>query len=92
MDTTFLPSKMWLTASPSAVAQMPPAVFVERWRFLTGEPPAIMLDSHRVMLALLVESAPSAPFEGPVPSRDFHTLASGNTGLLPTLHDCCQRD
>ncbi|MGC5779658.1 hypothetical protein J4O73_13105 [Methylobacterium sp. NFXW15] len=50
---------------PDAVARMPEAVFIERWRLLTGEPPAILLCSRRAMLALLVESAPAAPFAPP---------------------------
>ncbi|MFC6791430.1 hypothetical protein ACFQE0_18495 [Methylobacterium komagatae] len=59
------------TVNPDAVARMPEAVFVERWRLLTGEPPAILLCSRRAMLALLVESAPAAPFVPPVSAWDM---------------------
>jgi hypothetical protein len=45
----------------TALACMPPAEFVARWRALTGEPPAVMLDNRSEMLALLVESVPAAP-------------------------------
>ena len=37
------------------------ADFIVRWRNLTGETPAIMLDSRSEMIALLVESVPAAP-------------------------------
>lgn len=44
-----------------ALAQMPLADIIARWRRLTGEPPAIILNSRSKMLALLVESVPAAP-------------------------------
>lgn len=44
------------------LAHIPPGDFVARWRFLVGEPPAIMLESRSAMIRLLVESTPSAPF------------------------------
>ena len=49
--------------SPHAKAldRMPAADFIARWRLLTGEPPAVMLDSRSEMLALMVESVPAAP-------------------------------
>jgi hypothetical protein len=46
---------------PGALARLPVAVFVTQWRFITGEPPAIMLESRGEMLALLVQSVPVAP-------------------------------
>jgi hypothetical protein len=52
------------------VADLPTAVFVERWRLITGEPPAILLNSRTAMLALLVECTPVAPLELPVPTWD----------------------
>lgn len=52
-----------LASSADAVAGLPVAVFVERWRLITGEPPAILLSSYTLMLALLVESTPAAPFD-----------------------------
>jgi hypothetical protein len=58
------------TSSAGAVADLPTAVFVERWRLITGEPPAILLNSRTAMLALLVECTPVAPLEPPVPTWD----------------------
>ncbi|MEE7451052.1 hypothetical protein MRF4_26465 [Methylobacterium radiotolerans] len=54
------------TSSADAAADLPAAVFVERWRLITGEPPAAMLSSRSEMLTLLVESTPAAPLEPPV--------------------------
>lgn len=48
------------------LARLPLSVFVTQWRFLTGEPPAIMLESRCEMIALLVQSVPVAPL---VPTR-----------------------
>lgn len=59
----------FLTSSAVAMADLPPAVFVERWRLITGEPPAILLSSRTAMLALLIECAPVAPLEPP-PASD----------------------
>lgn len=56
------------TSSAGAMADLPTAVFVERWRLITGEPPAILLNSRTAMLALLVESTPVAPLEPPAPT------------------------
>lgn len=33
--------------------------FIEQWKRLVGEPPAAMLESRSLMLALLVESVPA---------------------------------
>ncbi|WP_378972301.1 hypothetical protein [Methylobacterium komagatae] len=71
MDTPLQTQGEAATVNPDAVARMPEAVFVERWRLLTGEPPAILLCSRRAMLALLVESAPAAPFVPPVSAWDM---------------------
>jgi hypothetical protein len=67
------------TSSARAVADLPTAVFVERWRLITGEPPAILLNSRSAMLALLVASTPVAPLEPPVPAWDD----SGRGGRTP---------
>jgi hypothetical protein len=66
----------FLTSSAAAMADLPSAVFVERWRHITGEPPAIMLSSRTAMLALLVESTPAAPFEPPIPTWDDRALGA----------------
>ena len=47
-------------ADVRSLACMPLADFIAHWRILTGEPPAIMLDSRSEMLALLVTSIPAA--------------------------------
>ena len=65
------------TSSAGAVADLPTAVFVERWRLITGEPPAILLNSRTAMLALLVESTPVAPLEPPVPTWDGSRAGPG---------------
>lgn len=43
------------------LGRLPLSVFVTRWRLITGEPPAIMLESRFEMLAILVQSVPVAP-------------------------------
>jgi hypothetical protein len=43
------------------LGRLPLSVFVTQWRFLTGEPPAIMLESRFEMIAILVQSVPVAP-------------------------------
>jgi hypothetical protein len=43
----------------SIIENLPSKIFVEQWRRLVGEPPAVMLESRRLMLALLVESVPA---------------------------------
>ena len=48
-------------AEPEALARIPLTAFVSRWRIITGEPPAIMLESRAEMLVLLVQSVPVAP-------------------------------
>jgi hypothetical protein len=65
-----------LTSSADALAILPVAVFVERWRLITGEPPAVLLDSRAEMLALLVQSSPVAPLELPVSTRDCQRRSS----------------
>ncbi|MBP1178226.1 hypothetical protein [Methylobacterium sp. PvR107] len=59
------------------MADLPTAVFVERWRLITGEPPAILLNPRSAMLALLVASTPVAPLEPPVPAWDDGGRGSG---------------
>lgn len=41
--------------------RLPLSVFVTQWRLITGEPPAIMLESRCEMIAILVQSVPVAP-------------------------------
>lgn len=59
-----------LTTSPKTGADLPDPHFIEGWRLITGEPPAILLDSRTEMLALLVESTPEAPLEPLSPEYD----------------------
>ncbi|MDP4004148.1 hypothetical protein [Methylobacterium sp. NEAU K] len=59
-----------VTSGADTIADLPDAVFVERWRLITGEPPAILLSSRTEMLALLVGSTPAALLEPPVPTWD----------------------
>ena len=59
-----------LTSSPEAVDDLPDRSFLESWRLITGEPPAILLDSRAEMLALLVESTPEVTLEPTLPARD----------------------
>lgn len=50
----------------NALACLPHAEFVEGWRRIVGEPPAVMLDSRSEMIKLLLESVPIAdPAQGP---------------------------
>jgi hypothetical protein len=67
----------FLTPSASAVADLSVADFVQRWRMITGEPPAVLLTSRTEMLALLIESTPAAPFKAPIPAWDNRKLGSG---------------
>jgi hypothetical protein len=69
-----------LTSSAESLAELPAAVFVERWRLITGEPPAVLLDSRAEMLALLVQSSPVAPLELLVSTQDS-----------PPCHGCTAR-
>ncbi|MCJ2056826.1 hypothetical protein MKL09_09695 [Methylobacterium sp. J-048] len=66
-----------LTFRADGVADLPAAVFVERWRLITGEPPSVLLSSRMAMLALLVESTPVAPLEPPIPTWDGCTPGAG---------------
>lgn len=59
-----------LPDSSEAAADLPDPYFLEGWHLITGEPPAILLDSRTEMLALLVESTPEAPLEPSLPARD----------------------
>ncbi|MCJ2103615.1 hypothetical protein [Methylobacterium sp. E-046] len=59
-----------MVSSGEALAALPTAVFVERWRIITGEPPAVLLSSRAAMLALLVDSVPLPPLLPPVPTWD----------------------
>lgn len=51
------------TSELDTVADLPINLFIKRWRQITGEPPAILLNSRSAMIALLVESVPVAPIE-----------------------------
>lgn len=58
----FVPSRTdCISVRRALLARMPLADFLARWRLLTGELPAAMLDNRSEMLALLVESVPPAP-------------------------------
>lgn len=61
MDTFAPSSTDRVLPKVTALAGMPPAEFVARWRALTGEPPAAMLDDRFQMLVLLVKSVPASP-------------------------------
>lgn len=43
----------------ASIEVLPRSVFIEQWKKLVGEPPATMLESRSLMLALLVESVPA---------------------------------
>jgi hypothetical protein len=64
-------------ADIDALVDLPVGVFVSRWRFITGEPPAILLSSRTAMIALLVESVPVAPLAPPAPSWETAPPADG---------------
>ncbi|SEH35292.1 hypothetical protein SAMN02799636_01737 [Methylobacterium sp. 275MFSha3.1] len=60
-----------MRSGSDAMADLSDAVFVERWRLITGEPPAILLSSRTEMLALLVECTPAASLDLAVPAWDY---------------------
>ncbi|MEE7449043.1 hypothetical protein MRF4_15255 [Methylobacterium radiotolerans] len=65
-----------VTSGADALVDLPDAAFVERWRLITGEPPAILLSSRAEMLALLVESTPAAPLEPPALAWDSSAVGT----------------
>ncbi len=65
MDQSALPRTDHPATDQDALAELPAGDFVRRWRQITGEPPAILLNSRSEMIALLVESVPIAPLTPP---------------------------
>ncbi|MET3864525.1 hypothetical protein ABIC20_001834 [Methylobacterium radiotolerans] len=61
MDQSALPRTDHPATDQDTLAELPAGDFVRRWRQITGEPPAILLNSRSEMIALLVESVPIAP-------------------------------
>lgn len=55
----------------ASMEEIPQTLFVSRWKSLVGEPPAVLLENRRTMLALLVESVPAAnmPNHDPPPGQ-----------------------
>lgn len=52
------------------LGEMTNADFVARWREIVGEPPSIMLDDRREMIAILV-AASEAPADASEPDEDI---------------------
>lgn len=46
---------------PIPIDELPADRFVEGWTAIVGEPPSIMLDRHREMIAVLVDTVPADP-------------------------------
>ncbi|MGU3542006.1 hypothetical protein [Methylobacterium sp. A52T] len=77
MDQSAAPRTDHPATEQDALAELPAGDFVRRWRQITGEPPAILLNSRSEMIALLVESVPMAPL---TPQGESHgTAGSGET-------------
>lgn len=70
METPALGTADYLIPAADRLAALPVDTFIAAWRAITGEPPAILLNSRVAMIALLVTSIPVAPFEPPIPPRD----------------------
>lgn len=52
-------------SSSEVGGDVPDTHFLESWHLITGEPPAILLDSRSEMLAVLVESVPEPSLPTP---------------------------
>lgn len=76
MDTPAPGTADYSIPSSDRLAAMPVEAFIAGWRTITGEPPAILLNSRVAMIALLVASIPVAPFKPPIPPRDGRLAAS----------------
>ena len=48
------------SAKPDAIDEISEQEFVEAWKAIVGEPPAVMLESRADMVKVLVESVPIA--------------------------------
>lgn len=53
---------------PNIIDELSAETFAQRWKELVGELPAVMLESRRQMLLLLVESL---PVEGLIPTSNL---------------------
>lgn len=53
-----------------SLKELTDADFVARWREIVGEPPSIMLDDRREMIAILV-AASGAPADAAEPDEDI---------------------
>lgn len=56
------------------LGELTKADFIARWREIVGEPPSIMLDDRREMIAILV-AASGAPAEASEPDEDLCPIA-----------------
>lgn len=61
MDQSALPGTDRPATGADALSELPTGVFIQRWRQITGEPPAVLLNSRPAMIALLAESVADAP-------------------------------
>ncbi|MGT2480526.1 hypothetical protein ACU4GR_20625 [Methylobacterium oryzae CBMB20] len=57
-----------------ALSELPTGVFIQRWQQITGEPPAVLLNSRSAMIALLAESVANAPL---MPQRGMSGRTNG---------------
>lgn len=57
------------------LGELTKADFIARWREIVGEPPSIMLDDRREMIAILV-AASEAPAEAPETVEDICPITS----------------
>lgn len=79
MDTPAPGIADYLIPKTDTLAAMPIEAFIAGWRGITGEPPAIMLSSRAVMIALLIQSMPIAPLEPPVPAWNDNGVSAGTS-------------
>lgn len=70
MNTPAFGTADYLIPPIDTLAALPVDTFIAAWRAITGEPPAILLNSRIAMIALLVTSTPVAPFEPPISPWD----------------------
>jgi hypothetical protein len=77
MDQSAPPETDRHATESDALAALPTGVFVTRWRQITGEPPAVLLNSRSAMIALLVESVPAAPLTLPGVGSERTDLDAG---------------
>lgn len=86
MGTPAQTLQAFLTSSAGAVDALSVGEFVQRWRLLTGEPPAILLGSRSAMLRLLVESMPVKPLKPAVPTWDDRGFEASHDLVIRPCH------